>query len=406
MSSWEEVVSWVSVGSSSGQMRDSSQRWQSVFNHLESLQSDVNRLRKDIERASWAGHTADALSGHLDKIATTVRGVIDGHRRIVVGLQEAATHLDGAVSQVPVPDWVKDEATQRKATFASSGQLTEYRTNEFYDRMPWISLGAYDPTGGEAEVGANLAQRFWHWYHNYMETADSARQRLMTNYSTDASRIGTGNKVASPQVAGAGGAKAGTGAGAGAKGVPSGALSTGVSTPTMPTAGMTPSMPSTPLGTTGLDSSSLPSDLASTGLSSPDLGSSSLAGASGLGTSGLGLSGTPKGGGGLAGLKPLGAGGAGVGGIGGLGSSGLGPSVSPEEMVGEVPGAAAAGRMAGGAAAGLTGAGAGAMGMMPGGAAAGMPTDSGQTETKLIEDDKNIFGPRLSDRDLPGDVIG
>jgi hypothetical protein len=36
-----------------------------------------------------------------------------------------------------------------------------------------------------------------------------------------------------------------------------------------------------------------------------------------------------------------------------------------------------------------------------------MPTDtSGQTETKLIEDDKYIFGPRVSDRDLPGDVIG
>jgi len=416
MASWEEVVSWVSVGSSSGAIQESSQRWQSVFSHLEALQSDVNKLQRDIERASWAGHTADALTDHLYKIATTVRGVIDGHRRIVGGLQDAAGHLGTAMSSIRVPDYIRPEATQRQATFASSGQLTEYRPNEFYDRMPWISLG-YDPTGGEAEVGANLGQRFWLAYHNFMATADKARDQLMTDYAKDAGTIGQGGKVASPQLAGAGGAKAGTGAGAGAKDIPSGALGTGASTPTMPTAGTTPSLASTPLSTAGLGSSALPPDLTGTGLSGTDPGSSSLAGASGLDTSGLGASGLsgldpsglPKGGTGLAGLKPLGAGGAGVGGFGGIGPAGLGPPVSAEEMIGETPGALAAGRMAGGTAAGLTGAAGGsAMGMVPGGGAgAGVPIDpTGQTETKLVEDDKNIFGPRVSDRDLPGDVIG
>jgi hypothetical protein len=410
MPSWEEVVSWVSVGSSSGALRESSQRWQSVFSHLETLQSDVNRLQRDIERASWAGHTADALTDHLYKVATAVRGIIDGHRRIVGGLQDAAGHLDTAVSAIRVPEYVKPEATQRQATFASSGQLTEYRTNEFYERMPWISMG-YDPTGGEAEASANLGQRFWLAYNNYMATADSTRQELMKAYATDANTIGTGNKVASPQLAGAAGAKAGAGAGAGAKTTGSDALSTGISNPSMPMAGMTPSMSSAPLSTAGLDPGTLPPGLAGSGLSSADLGSSGLAGsglgASGLGLSGLDSSGLPKGGGGLAGLKPLGAGGAGMGGFGGIGPAGLGPSVSPEEMIGDTPGGAAAGRVAGGAAAGLTGAGGSAMGMMPGGAGAGMPTDtSGQTETKLIEDDKYIFGPRVSDRDLPGDVIG
>jgi hypothetical protein len=401
MPSWEEDVSWVSVGSSPGAIREAGQRWQSVFSQLEHLRDEVNKLQRDIETASWAGRATDALTDHLYRIGTTVRKVIDGHQRIVRGLQEAAGHLDAAVSSIPVPAYIKPEATQRQAAFASSGRLDEYRPNEFYDRMPWSSLG-FDHTS-DAQTRANLDQRFWAEYQNYLATADKARDQLMTDYAKDAQTIGTGGKVASPQVAG-GGQKPGTG---GSKNPGSGALSTGVGNPGMPMSGMTPSMPSTPLGTTGMDPSTLPSDFASPGLTSPDLGSSSLA--SGLGSSGLGAAGTGKlGGTGLAGLAPLGAGGAGVGGFGGLGSTGLGPAVSPEEMVGETPGAFAAGGGAGGAA-GLAGAGSNVMGMAPGGAggAGGLPTDNaGQTETKLIEDDKSIFGPRLGDRDLPGDVIG
>jgi hypothetical protein len=403
MPSWEEVVSWVGVGSSAERIRDSSTGWQAVFNQLDNLQEDVNKLQKGVQR-EWAGSTSDALAGHLDKIASAVRGVIEGHRRIVVGLQEAATHLDAAQPNIRIPEWVKSEAEGRKATFHSSGQLTEYRTNEFYERMPWIDLGGYDPTGGEAELSANLGQRFWHWYNNYMETADKARKDLVGQYAKDATRIGTGAKVDSPKVAGAGGTKSGTGGATGSKDVGSGALNTGVSNPSIPTA--TPNMGSTPLSTAGLGS--LPSNLASSGLSSPDLGSSGLAAASGLGSSGVDPSLGKLGGTGLAGLKPLGAGGIGAGGIGGLGA-GLGPSVSAQEMVGETLGSLAAGGIAGGAgAAGLTGAGSSVMGMTPGGVAgAGAPSDTtGKTETKLIEDDKNIFGPRRSDQDLPGDVIG
>lgn len=403
MASWEDNVSWVYVGSSPLAINESGQRWQTVFNHLKTLLGDINKLQRDIERAGWAGNTADALTELLYHISTAAQKVIDKHHDIATGLLAAADHLNAATPNLRVPSYIEQEAFDRRKAFALSGQLTAYRPNEFYERMPWISLGV-DPTGGEAEVGMNIGQRFWYAYHSFMETADKARLSLMEQYKGDAKTIGEGEKVPSPQVPGAGGARTGAGAGAGAKDIPSGSLGTGVSTPTMPMAGMTPNLASTPLSTTGLDASTLPSDLGNTGLSGADLGSSGL-GSSGLGASGLGSSGLGKlGGSGLAGMGPLGAGGLGAGGLG----TGLGPSVSPEEMIGETPGSLAGGGLGGGAA-GLAGAGAGAstMGMMPGGAGAGMPTDpGGQTETRLIEDDKNIFGPRIGDRDLPGDVIG
>ncbi|GAA5185051.1 hypothetical protein GCM10023322_27930 [Rugosimonospora acidiphila] len=422
MPSWEEVVSWVVVGSSGNHLRESAAKWQAVFNDLETIQDSVTKLKQDIGHASWAGQGADALVEHLAKISNMLHTLIMDNRRIVVGLQDAAAHLDGTVGKIPIPAWVKDEATHRRTTFDSSGQLTEYQTNEFYNRMPWTTIEG----SGEAEVGFNLGQRFWYWYQDYMQTADSERVSLLDNYAADARRIGTGNRVAPPQVGGASRTGSGIGGGAGSKQLPTDALSTGVSTPMMPTATPPPGLDTSALNsnldpndvqmpdTSALDSSGTDGDLGQLG-GVPDLDTSSLGGggATGFGplpTGGLGplpkggLGPLPKGGGtGLAGVGSLGAG------AGGLGSGGLGPLVSPEAMVGQPPGSTAAAGLAGaGDGAGLAGAGAGAMGMMPGGVGGGgVPSDAaGETGTRLVEDDKNIFGSRPGDRDLPGDVIG
>jgi uncharacterized protein YukE len=402
--SWEDNVSWLTIGSSSHHITESATTWEGIFHDLDTVRARVDVLRQRINDA-WKGESAKAFTGHLTKVEKAVTDIAGMTRHIATGLRDASAHLDHAVSKIPVPDWVAHEARDRQAQFKSTGELKAYHTNDFYEKMPWSAwwTPAEDASVTVGPVQVGVRDRFWYAYHSWAGTADSYRTALIQEYDNDARTIGTGALVQSPQISGgpgSGSARAagtrlsGLGAGAKSSDLGSGALSTGVSPPSIPTAGLGAAGIPPGLGS-GLSASGLdPSTFSTGGLNSP--GAKLPAGT------------------GLAGLGPLGgAGGLGADGLGGivaLSSGGLGPLVTPAMMAGEV-GAMDGTRLATGlSAAGMTGLGAAnssAMGMMPGAAGAGMTPDAdGETGTKLIEDDKNIFGPPLSDRDLPGDVIG
>jgi uncharacterized protein YukE len=403
-SSWEDNVSWVTIGSSSPHITESAKTWDGIFSDLDTVRNRVDVLKQRISDA-WRGETAKAFTVHLTNVEKALTDIAVMTRRIATGLRDARAHLDHAVSKIPVPDWVAEEAKGRMAYFKGTGELKAYHTNEFYETMPWSAwvTPAADASVTLGPVQVGVRDRFWYAYHSWAGTADSYRATLMDEYNNDARTIGTGERVPSPQISGglgsasaraAGTRSSGLGAGTRSSDLGSGALSTGVSPPSFPAAG---------LGAAGM-----PPGLGG-GLSASGLDPGTLS------TSGLNPSGTPvPAGTGLAGLGPLGGAGGlgpdGIGGIGALSSGGLGPLVTPAMMAGEV-GAMDATRLATGLGAagmaGLSGANSSAMGMMPAGAGTGMMPDAdGETGTKLIEDDKNIFGPPLRDRDLPGDVIG
>src|SRR6516162_5257695 len=99
--SWEQVVSWVSIGSSDGHVQQSAQTWERVFSELDTIRANVTRLKQAMTTA-WSGETAKAFTQHLTKVEQALTEIIENSRRIATGLHEAAAHLRQAVGDIPV----------------------------------------------------------------------------------------------------------------------------------------------------------------------------------------------------------------------------------------------------------------------------------------------------------------
>jgi hypothetical protein len=426
--SWEAVVNQVRIPGRAENVAEAHERWRVVFECIQLAVDDLWAIKAAIDaRNNWQGPAADALVALVDAVQASLDRLWRSNRVFVHDLETTARQLAQALEKIRVPVWVVDDFRERRALYQREGYVTYYRDGEFWDRLEeqlpqMLTLVTVSAAGGAA-VGSTVQGPAGAAVGAAVGAGTAVTQLVATYGAPFLFHAGQARDAYQNLVAHYG-----------AWGTPAASVALPAMTGAAMRAGLGPGFASSDdVRTADLGLPDTVGAAAGTGQPGGDpLGRLTTGQPATRATDGPGsLTAPPVGG--LAGVSPLGPGapGGGIGnsigsglpggiGTGGIGSSGIGtggPGGGIGAGVGGGPTAVMAGGNAGAAAAGgagrlPAGAGAGhaggAVGMVPAAMAGGYPgaaaPDPAASGTKLVEDDRQIFGP--PDPSLTTGVLG
>jgi uncharacterized protein YukE len=364
--SWEEVIAMVVIPGQPGSIREAAGAWDVLISRVEQVRSALDSLSTSL--AGWEGSAGEAYRGHLTELSSRITEVVDAHRPVPQQLNAAADNLDQALSVVPIPDELVEEAMQAREQFLASGNLdTRFHRGYFFDALlPSFmgpakdilsaGLGLLSALPGIGDITDKASDMVRDFLSDGDDKAKAAYQALVGQHSGTQASLGSFPGVAADDLAAA------------------------IATPTMPAA---PSIPSAGPGTGSFSGTGAIGAGGAPGVDPStwtDTIGTGLAGAGGAGPVAVG-GGT--GGPGMGGLGPVGAGGPGAGGIGtggaglgGGGGVGLAPGMRPGGTT-TAASAIRAGGVAGMPIGGVAGAGGARGGAARGGGAGGVPMAGG-----------------------------
>jgi hypothetical protein len=336
--SWEDVIAMVVIPGHAEAINEAAGNWEKLLSRVTSVSQQIQTLSTQL--GSWEGSAGEAYRGHLKELSDGLDQIVSVHKDVPQNLYKAAGDVNTALSKIPIPDELVQEAMQARQQFKETGQLdTKFHQGFFADRLfPGFMDIAGDIFGfmtfGLADKASDMLRDF---------LSDGDDQAKQAYQELNGQHTGTQTAMAQSGLGKYGDLEA-------------------VVNPTLTDTAKTFD-PSAPPGTGGYGTS-----LQSAGGAGP-IPAVPSATPAGLGSIGTGTSG-------------IGTGGAGVGGIGG-GGSGMRPgglTSAANAIRGGVGGMGAMGGMAGaaggargGAGGGRGGGGAGAGAGRAGGAMGGMP---------------------------------
>jgi uncharacterized protein YukE len=132
--SWEEVIAMVVIPGHAEAIHEAAGNWEKLISRITSVSGQIQTLSTQLN--SWEGSAGEAYRGHLKELSDGLDQIVTVHQDVPKNLHQAADDVNTALSKIPIPDELVDEAMRARDQFKATGNLnTQFHQGFFADKL-------------------------------------------------------------------------------------------------------------------------------------------------------------------------------------------------------------------------------------------------------------------------------